>query len=60
MKKGKETVEVVYLITSDSGADPATLAAWIRGWRAETTGCAIRGRLSCWHRVGRCTWCRKS
>ncbi len=30
-KKGKKTVEVVYLITSDSRADPATLGAWIRG-----------------------------
>jgi hypothetical protein len=27
-KKGKKTVEVVYLITSDRGDDPATLAAW--------------------------------
>ena len=27
---GKKTVEVVYLITSDRGADPATLAAWAR------------------------------
>ena len=35
-KKGKKTVEVVYLITSDSGADPATLAAWVRGhWHIE-------------------------
>ena len=31
-KKGK-TVEVVYLITSDRDAGPATLAAWIRGHR---------------------------
>ena len=30
-QKGKKTVEVVYLITSDPAADPATLAAWIRG-----------------------------
>jgi hypothetical protein len=29
-KKGKKTVEVVYLITSDRDADPATLAAWLR------------------------------
>ena len=29
-RKGKKTVEVVYLITSDRGADPATLAAWAR------------------------------
>ena len=35
-KKGKKTVEVVYLITSDSEAGPATLAAWIRGhWEIE-------------------------
>ena len=32
-KKGKKTVEVVYLITSDRDADPATLAAWVRGHR---------------------------
>ena len=30
-KKGKKTVEVVYLITSDCDADAATLAAWVRG-----------------------------
>jgi len=29
-KKGKKTVEVVYLITSDRDASPATLAAWVR------------------------------
>ena len=29
-KKGKKTVEVVYLITSDRDAGPATLAAWVR------------------------------
>ena len=35
-KKGKKTVEVVYLITSDRMADPATLAAWVRGhWHIE-------------------------
>jgi predicted transposase YbfD/YdcC len=35
-KKGKKTVEVVYLITSDRGADPSTLAAWVRGhWEIE-------------------------
>jgi predicted transposase YbfD/YdcC len=34
--KGKKTVEVVYLITSDHEAEPATLAAWIRGhWHIE-------------------------
>ena len=30
---GKKTVEVVYLITSDRDADPATLAAWARSHR---------------------------
>jgi predicted transposase YbfD/YdcC len=35
-KKGRKTVEIVYLITSDRDADPATLAAWIRGhWHLE-------------------------
>jgi predicted transposase YbfD/YdcC len=35
-KKGKKTVEVVYLITSDRDAGPATLAAWVRGhWEIE-------------------------
>jgi predicted transposase YbfD/YdcC len=35
-KKGKKTVEVVYVITSDRRADPATLAAWVRGhWSIE-------------------------
>jgi len=35
-KSGKKTVEVVYLITSDRHADPATLAAWVRGhWEIE-------------------------
>ena len=35
-KKGKKTVEVVYLITSDQMADPPTLAAWVRGhWHIE-------------------------
>jgi predicted transposase YbfD/YdcC len=35
-KKGKKTVEVVYLVTSDRDADPATLAAWVRGhWHIE-------------------------
>ena len=29
-KKGKKTVEVVYLITSDRDASPATLARWVR------------------------------
>jgi predicted transposase YbfD/YdcC len=35
-RNGKKTVEVVYLITSDHNADPATLAAWVRGhWEIE-------------------------
>ena len=35
-RNGKKTVEVVYLITSDRAADPATLAAWVRGhWHIE-------------------------
>ena len=35
-RKGKKTVEVVYLVTSDRDADPATLAAWVRGrWEIE-------------------------
>jgi predicted transposase YbfD/YdcC len=35
-KKGKKTVEVVYLVTSDRMAGPETLAAWVRGhWEIE-------------------------
>ena len=35
-RKGKKTIEVVYLITSDSDAGPAALAAWVRGhWDIE-------------------------
>jgi hypothetical protein len=35
-RKGKKTVEVVYLITSDRDAGPETLAAWVRGhWEIE-------------------------
>ncbi|MGH3244998.1 MAG: ISAs1 family transposase [Trebonia sp.] len=35
-RKGKKTVEVVYVITSDKAADAATLAAWIQGhWHIE-------------------------
>jgi predicted transposase YbfD/YdcC len=35
-RKGRKTVEVVYLITSDRDADPATLAAWARRhWHIE-------------------------
>jgi predicted transposase YbfD/YdcC len=34
--KGRKTVEVVYLITSDRDACPATLAAWVRShWEIE-------------------------
>jgi predicted transposase YbfD/YdcC len=32
-RKGKKTVKVIYLITSDRDADPATLAAWARRHR---------------------------
>ena len=36
VKKGKKTVEVVYLITSDRSASPETLAAWARRhWHIE-------------------------
>ena len=35
-KKGKKTVEVVYLVTSDRSVGPETLAAWVRGhWHIE-------------------------
>jgi predicted transposase YbfD/YdcC len=35
-RKGKKTVEVVYVITSDKDASPETLAAWIQGhWHIE-------------------------
>jgi predicted transposase YbfD/YdcC len=35
-RKGKKTVEVIYLITSDRDADPAILAAWVRShWQME-------------------------
>ncbi len=50
-KKGKKTVEVVYLVTSDLDADPATLAAWVRshriqrrlseGWQAASSAMAV-------------------
>ena len=44
-KKGKKTVEVVYLITSDRDADPATLAAWVRShWEIENRLHWVRGR----------------
>ena len=36
-RNGKKTVEVVYLITSDRDADPATLATWVRPWRRSAT-----------------------
>jgi len=36
VKKGKKTIEVVYLITSDRMASPQTLAAWVRRhWHIE-------------------------
>jgi predicted transposase YbfD/YdcC len=36
VKKGKKTLEVVYLVTSDRDAGPETLAAWVRGhWHIE-------------------------
>jgi predicted transposase YbfD/YdcC len=63
-KNGKKTVEVVYLITSDRDADPATLAAWARShWEIENrlhqAGKTLRrsmtsrlrcgyGRRACW------------
>jgi predicted transposase YbfD/YdcC len=35
-KKGKKTVEVAYLVTSDRDAGPAALAAWVRRhWEIE-------------------------
>jgi len=35
-QNGKKTVEVVYLVTSDRDAGPATLAAWVRShWQIE-------------------------
>jgi predicted transposase YbfD/YdcC len=38
-RNGRKTVEVVYLITSDRDADPATLAAWVRGhWHIDKDG----------------------
>ena len=39
-KKVKKTAGVVYLITSDRDADPATLAAWVRGHQEIETGFA--------------------
>jgi predicted transposase YbfD/YdcC len=41
VKKGKKTVEVVYLITSDRSASPETLAAWARSHRH------IENKLQC-------------
>jgi len=32
-RNGNKAVQVIYLITSDRDADPATLAAWVRGHR---------------------------
>jgi hypothetical protein len=44
-KKGKKTVEVVYLITSDRDADPATLADRVRGhWEIENRLHWVRSR----------------
>jgi predicted transposase YbfD/YdcC len=40
-KKGKKTVEVVYLITSDRDADPVTLAAWVRGHWVRSLGAGL-------------------
>lgn len=43
-KKGKKSIEVVYLVTSDRMVDPATLLAWNRGhWRSRTSfiGCVM-------------------
>ena len=35
-RKGRKTVEVAYLITSDRDSSPATLAAWVKGhWEIE-------------------------
>ena len=53
-KKGKKTVKVACLITSDRDADPATLAAWVRS-------CATQGRCQrrrCTGGVGPCSVCR--
>ena len=44
-RNGKKTVEVAYLITSDRDADPATLAAWVRGhWEIENCLHWVRSR----------------
>jgi predicted transposase YbfD/YdcC len=44
VKKGKKTVEVVYLITSDRSASPETLAAWVRQhWHIENKLHWVRG-----------------
>ena len=43
-RNGKKIVEVVYLITSDRNADPAALAAWVRGqWEIENRLHWVRG-----------------
>ena len=50
--KGKKTVEVVYLITSDRDADPAVLAAWVRGhWEIENKLHWLQGRVWLLHHV---------
>jgi predicted transposase YbfD/YdcC len=56
-KKGKKTVEVVYLITSDRDADPVTLAAWVRShWHIENklhrAGKTLRRFTTSWPRCG--------
>jgi hypothetical protein len=50
-KKGKKTVEVVCLITSDRHADPATLAARVRGHREVGTTPATRNGHSSYFRL---------
>jgi hypothetical protein len=47
-QKGKKTAEAAYLITSDRDADPAALAAWIRGQGPEL------GQFSAYLSVGGC------
>jgi predicted transposase YbfD/YdcC len=52
--KGKKTVEVVYLITSDRDASPAALAAWVRGhWHIENKlhWDVLQGRVWLLHHV---------
>jgi transposase len=51
-KKGKKTVEVVYLITSDRLADPATLAAWVRESMARSQGMSQSAVSRIWRAFG--------